>query len=224
MSKKPEALKNCATMADQDAVISQAIQENDGLFLGGFAEATKTLVKDWTVAHNKDDLTGKAYGFSLLHNPTGARFFARVDSYTGRIKVSVSVPRFQFSTYSIEQIVSGKMDYVAPPTFAFDRFNTDPHRVGKEAGKKIGLFGFAAWQFVKEKQDQEAQMNGQKQAAADFLTKNGWLVKELNKQTYATKKGCQELTIDEFGAVRFYSQFIRASAEKMAKAAEILGE
>lgn len=221
---KPEALKNCATVEEQDAVISQAIQRNYGRFLIGFAEATETLVKDWTVEYYKDACSDTVYGFSLSHNPTGARFFARVYSYTGSIKVSVLVPRFQFSTCGIVQLVSGRMEYVSPPTFAFDRFNTDPHRVGKQAGKKIGLFGFAAWQFVTERQKQEANIYAQKEEVIGYLKENGWIVRENNGQNYATKKGCQGLTVDEFGAVRFAYQFIRASVKQMTEAAEILGE
>lgn len=213
----------CKTSEAKDRFIHNTFHDGMGLFLSGFASVTDTDVSDWETAYRHNNVTNTTVAATITHKPTGAAFFIRF--FSGRFSVSPSLPKFAFGYYTLADLCPNDVEVPNSPTFAADRLASNPFRVGKEAGKRLGVAVLALWHYVTERQEQESAIMNGREAAIEHLKALGWRVSKAHGESayYATKTGCKELKISEMGTVSFYYPHFSASVEAMAQAAELLG-
>lgn len=215
---------DCKTSEAKNQFIHNAFHDGMGLFLSGFASVTDTDVSDWGTVYRHNGVTNTTDAATITHKPTGAAFFIRL--FSGRFSVSPSLPKFAFGYYTLADLCPNGVEVPNSPTFAADRLASNPFRIGKEAGKRLGVPVMALWHYVTERQEQESALINGREAAIEHLRARGWNVRAASgsKEHYATKKGCKELKISETGTVSFYYPHFSAPVDAMAQAAALLGE
>lgn len=214
---------DCRTSESKNQFIHNALHDGMGLFLSGFSSVTDTEVSDWATVYRHNSVTNTTDAVTITHKPTGAAFFIHI--FSGRFSVSPSLPRFAFGYYKLSELCPRGVEVPNSPTFAADRLASNPFRIGKEAGKRLGVPVLALWHYVTERLAQESAIINGREAAIKYLKAHGWTVRAASgsKEHYATKKGCKELKVSETGTVSFYYPHFSASVEAMAQAAELLG-
>lgn len=221
-----DRIESCTSYRDKEQFVSDALKDNMGQFIEGFSEATNTKPDDWAATYRTDDATGFVWSVTISHAVTGAAFYVRADTYRGRFLVSASLPRFAYGHYTLGELCPHGSDVPTPPTFAINRMVSNPHRVGKEAGKRYGLGVIALWPNVTKRLEREQELTNGRENAIKQLEALGWRVRKAHSGSayYASKEGCKELTISDTGRVSFYYPHFSAPVEAMAQAAALLGE
>lgn len=219
-----DRIEACKNYRDADQFVNNALMDNMGLFIVGFSETTNTKAEDWALDYHTNTDTGLIWSVTISHAVTGAAFFAR--EYKGRVSFYASLPRFTYGHYTLGDLCPHGVTVPTPPTFAIDRLASNPHRVGKEAGKRYGLKVLALWPNVTKRLEQEQELTNGRENAIKRLEALGWRVRKSHSggAYYATKTGCKELKISETGDVSFYYPHFSAPVEAMAQAAALLGE
>lgn len=221
-----DRIEACTSNRNKDQFVHNALNDDMGLFIVGFSEATNTKSEDWALTYHTNTATGLVWSVTISHAVTGAAFYVRADTYKGRFSVSASLPRFAYGHYTLGDLCPKGTEVPTPPTFAINRLVSNPHRVGKEAGKRYGLPVIALWPNVTKRLEQEHEITNGRENAIKRLEALGWRVRKAHSggAYYATKTGCKELTISDTGSVSFYYPHFSAPVDAMAQAAAILGD